>query len=130
MKPVACFKIWPSAGLSYQVNVWKSRKDMYKHADWIKGKNYSALCSTWRSSKDKTICGQINLNVKECRPGIIVHELTHALIGWSIRKKLKNVYSKAHGLMRHDCDEEKLCHAMGTMTAQMFKAMWKYKVWR
>ena len=130
MKPLASFKIRPAGSLYYQVNVWPTKAAMHKHCFWMPGKDYEAACSTYKSSHYPRCCGEVNLHRRACRPGIIVHELTHAAIGWAERKKLNLSRKHVAGTLPRDCDEEQFCHAMGALTAQCFSAMWEYRIWK
>ena len=121
MPPLKRFCLWAPQNTFYFVEIYSSEIALQRAVKLLSGKcskNVVALCLRYRCSETfegQAVLGTIFLQEQhKLDNSIVVHELTHAAIGYCNYAKLRPTNRKA----THNSDEEKLAELMGSLIAQ------------
>lgn len=113
----------------YVVEVYETRAAMQRAMDKLDAPRGSkqALAVTLRYKADyRTKQGRLRLSPElgtlfftrgEMAPDVVVHELTHAAIGWARRRRINPMKQTRR---YSSCPEEKLAHTMQTLFTQFY----------
>ena len=137
-KPIARFRIYPEKrSLYWLVQVWPTEAAMRRHfrtRGFADLEGTVAQCSTYERyrvragrSRKKPFCGEINFHVQELSTRVIVHEATHAALGWAQRMGIAvgrdqepdESRAMANGNFLCSDDEERFCYALDSMVGQI-----------
>lgn len=132
------FRVYPAppSGLYYLVRIFRTLETMRRfharHAVFGPLGDGLGCCHTYGlvafpkggRAYTRPICGEIHLFRRRLTMRIITHECVHAGLGYIRRRKLRlDVEARSafrrRDLMAQNSPEEQLCHAVGTVAAQI-----------
>lgn len=138
MKPLAKFRVHPeNRALYYTVFVWRTLLE-FREAN--PGNSHAlGLCRSWirlrcvkQANRMLSECGEVHLCRFHLRIGIIVHEFTHAVIGWAARIRclpdFTPIQERQAGRFEKNDPDERFCHALGEMVRQCVHQLYRRKI--
>jgi hypothetical protein len=133
---VITFRVYIKS-LYFDVYVWRTKALMYQELSDVHPRNFAAICrnetiydiAPGGGAMHKSPClGEIHFHRKKFYSYIIVHEATHAALGWAERKGL-DIKAKSNTGAAHP-NEEALCSAVHTLARQMFAHGVRHKLFK
>jgi hypothetical protein len=123
------FRVYPERGRQYyQVHIWPTRTTMREYLrDCQVGRGWRDVLAfvLWREVKGRgrrSHCiGEIHFNRRDLGPEIVTHEVAHAALEWARRQNLD--IDDTSDPTAANADEERLCDAIGSLTAQIERLM-------